>query len=190
MRDIVKLGLILFAFGVVSALLLGMTYQVTLDPITQSRLLEDQQNQQMVVPEADDFSPLEPALLEKIKADYPAILDIVTATKGGTPLGYVVKSATNGFGGQMEVMVGVDSQGTLSGIRLGNHAETPGLGDNAAKPEFYEQFPGKNILSGIGVNKGEPGDNEIQAITGATVTSRAVVDAVNAVKVVIEEVAQ
>lgn len=190
MKDIIRLGSILLGFGIVSALLLGLTYQVTLEPITQSRALADQQNQQMVAPEAEQFIAVDESILEKIQTKNPGIIDIVQAEKAGQVLGYVVKSNTNGFGGPMEVMVGIDESGTLTGIRLGNHAETPGLGDNANKPEFYDQFPGKDIVSGIGVNKGEPGNNEIQAITGATVTSRAVVDAVNAVKVVIEEVGQ
>lgn len=190
MKDIVKLGLILLGFGVMSALLLGLTYQVTLEPITQSRALEDQQNQQMVAPEAEEFVALDEAVLEKVRENNPGILAIAEAMKGSDKVGYVVKSQTNGFGGPMEVTVGVDPAGQITGIRLGNHTETPGLGDNATKPEFYDQFPGKDLMSGIGVNKGEPGANEIQAITGATVTSRAVADAVNAVKAVIEEVGQ
>lgn len=188
MKDIVKLGTILFVFGVISALLLGITYQVTLDPITASRAKEDQQNQAMVYPEADSFEAVDDAVLQVVKEKMPGILAIAKATDGSELLGYVVKSSSNGFGGAMEVMVGVDQAGQLTGIRLGNNSETPGLGDNAKKPDFYEQFPGKNILTGIGVNKGEPGANEIQAMTGATVTSRAVVEAVNAVKIVIEEV--
>lgn len=188
MKDIVKLGAILLAFGVISALLLGLTYQVTLDPITKSRALEDQQNQTMVYPAADTFEKLDQATIDAVKATSPGIIDIAEAKAGSETLGYVVKSGTNGFGGAMEVMVGVDKDGKVTGIRLGNNAETPGLGDNAKKPEFYEQFPGKDLLAGIGVNKAEPGANEIQAMTGATVTSRAVVDAVNAVKAVLEEV--
>lgn len=190
MKEIINLGLILLAFAIVSALLMGVAYQVTLDPITQSRELADRQNQQLVSPEADEFVAVDKAVLEKVRQEHPGILDIAEAKKGADAIGYVVKSSTNGFGGPMEVMVGVDEQGNVSGIRMGNHTETPGLGDNAGKPDFYEQFPGKNILTGIGVNKGEPGANEIQAITGATVTSRAVADAVNAVKFVLEEVGQ
>ncbi|HHT20418.1 MAG TPA: RnfABCDGE type electron transport complex subunit G [Tissierellia bacterium] len=190
MKDILRLGLILLGFGIMSALLLGLTYQVTLEPITQSRALADQQNQQLVSPEADAFVPVEESVLAGIRETNPGILEIAEAQTSGQTIGYVAKSAINGFGGQMEVMVGVDRSGKVTGIRLGNHAETPGLGDNASKPEFYEQFPGLDIISGIGVNKNEPGPNEIQAITGATVTSRAVTDAVNALKAVVEEVAR
>lgn len=188
MKDIVKLGTILFVFGVISALLLGITYQVTLDPITASRAKEDQQNQTMVYPEADSFVAVDEAVLQQVKDKAPGIIAVSEAKRGSDTLGYVVKSSTNGFGGVLEVIIGVDNAGQVTGIRLGTNSETPGLGDNAKKPEFYEQFPGKDILSGIGVNKAEPSANEIQAMTGATVTSRAVVEAVNAVKTVIEEV--
>lgn len=188
MKEIMKLGLILFSFSVIAAVLLGFTYQATLEPITQSRAAADLEARKQVFPQADEFIALDEAKLKAIQESTPGIIDIHEAKSGGNVVGYVVKSSANGFGGKLEVVVGTDPQGKLTGIRLGNHTETPGLGDNATKPDFYEQFVGKTITQPIGVNKGTPGENEIQAMTGATVTSRAVTDAINLVKAVIEGV--
>ena len=82
----------------------------------------------------------------------------------------------------MEVIIGIDNEGSIDGVRIGNHAETPGLGAKAADEEFVEQFGGKSIDKPIQVKKTENlDDNEIQALTGATITSEAVSDAVNLV---------
>lgn len=188
MKDIFKLGLILFSFSLISAILLAFTYQATLEPITQSRAAADLEARKQVFPEADEFTAIEEGKLSVIKQSQPAILEIHEAKSGGNVVGYVVKSSANGFGGKLEVVIGTDPEGKLKGIRLGNNSETPGLGDNAKKPEFYEQFVDKTIMNPIGVNKGTPGTNEIQAMTGATVTSKAVTQAINLVKAVIEGV--
>lgn len=188
MKEIFKLGLILFSFSLIAAILLAFTYQATLEPITRSRAAADLEARKQVFPEADEFTALEEGKLTAIKQAEPAILEVFEAKSGGQMIGYVVKTSANGFGGKLEVVVGTDPEGKLKGIRLGNNSETPGLGDNANKPAFYEQYVDKSIMDPIGVNKGTPGSNEIQAMTGATVTSKAVTDAINLVKAVIEGV--
>jgi electron transport complex protein RnfG len=77
-------------------------------------------------------------------------------------------------------MTGIDVEGKITGVRLGNHNETPGLGANATLPYFYEQYENKSIDKDIEVSKVEPTkDNQIQAISGATITSSAVTSGVN-----------
>lgn len=88
--------------------------------------------------------------------------------------GYVVQVAPSGFGGVLDVMVGVNTDGTCSGVSIISHSETSGLGANATKEDFRSQFEGK---SNVAVTK-DGGD--IAALTGATITSRAVCDGVNA----------
>ena len=83
------------------------------------------------------------------------------------------KNFPKGYGGEMEVMVGVDMEGKVTRINVGNNNETPGLGQNATKPEFQAQFTSKNWNEGVSVIKsGTPKDNEIVAIAGATITSK------------------
>ena len=103
---------------------------------------------------------------------------------GGDPLvskvyqagdaGYVVQVAPSGFGGVLDVMVGVNTDGTCSGVSIISHSETSGLGANATKEDFRSQFEGK---SNVAVTK-DGGD--IAPLPGATITSRAVCDGVNA----------
>ena len=72
------------------------------------------------------------------------------------------------------------NDGTVSGVSIGSHEETAGLGAKAAEPEFYEQFAGKPADGSLSVIKnGTAGESEILAISGATITSKGITDAVN-----------
>ena len=105
---------------------------------------------------------------------------IVAKDASGEVIGYVLKGHAAGYGGPVVVVVGVDKDLKLTGISFPETLpETAGLGQKATLPEFYEQFTGKGTK--IGVKKGGgAGENEIDAISGATITSTAVVNTVNA----------
>lgn len=96
---------------------------------------------------------------------------------GDTPVGYVFTTQSKGYGGAVEIMTGIDLEGRVAGIQTLMLNETAGLGMNAKNEAFRDQFKGKS--GKIGVAKSNPGDDEIQALTGATITSKAVTDAVN-----------
>ena len=98
--------------------------------------------------------------------------------KDGNVLGSVVVNVAKGYGGDISVMTGVDKDGKVTGVNILSHSETAGLGANAVKESFRDQFVG--LVKGITVSKDKPGENSIDALTGATVTSRAVTKAVNA----------
>ena len=114
-------------------------------------------------------------------------IDFAGADKSGTvtevyasDIGYAVKVAPSGFGGAITMMVGIDSNGKVLGISIISHAETPGLGAVAAQNTdkgvaFREQFAG--LVAGITIGDGE---NQIDALSGATISSQAIVDGVNA----------
>ena len=101
-----------------------------------------------------------------------------TVDKDGNVLGSVVVNVAKGYGGDISVMTGVDKDGKVTGVNILSHSETAGLGANAVKESFRDQFVG--LVKGITVSKDKPGENSIDALTGATVTSRAVTKAVNA----------
>ena len=105
-------------------------------------------------------------------------LTVYEAKKGGQTVGYCVVNTEKGYGGDVKVMTGVDLDGKVTAIDILEHSETPGLGANSTKDEFKNQFKGKQ--AGIEVVKNSPKDNDIQAISGATITSKAVTRAVNA----------
>jgi electron transport complex protein RnfG len=102
---------------------------------------------------------------------------VLSCHKGGALTGYVVFASPKGYSGSVDIMVGFDTAGTLMGVQILSHAETPGLGANATKPSFLDQFKSKN--GELTVTKAPPGENEIQAITSATITSTAMVRGVN-----------
>lgn len=108
---------------------------------------------------------------EKLEA---ADTELAYAVMRGTEtMGYIIRQTVQGYGGPIEVLVGVRPDCTLTGIHVGGPEfnETENLGARAKEPEFTDQFAGKTVPLTLG--------EEIDGISGATVTSRAVVDAVN-----------
>ena len=102
---------------------------------------------------------------------------IYEALKGGERVGLCVQNTSSGYGGDITLLTGVDKDYKVTGVALLSHAETAGLGANADKDEFKNQYIGKG--ENIGVVKNSPKENDIVAISGATITSKAVTNAVN-----------
>jgi electron transport complex protein RnfG len=104
--------------------------------------------------------------------------DYVIAKNGEEILGYIVTTVAQGYGGEIKVMAGVDPNGDIINVRiLAADDETPGLGAKVKNKDFYNQYIGKS--SGVGVVKNSPAENDIIAVTGATISSTAVNTAVN-----------
>ena len=93
----------------------------------------------------------------------------ITAVYKGDNGGFVITTEPGGFGGAVKTMVGIDADGTITGLRVTGHSETAGLGAKATDPSFYEQFTGKSGSVSVSKDGGE-----IVPITSATITSRAV----------------
>lgn len=179
MKSIVKLGLILLLICAIAAIALGLTYELTIDQIIFQRNAISEQARKEVLSNAEEFKPLDENIFNEISSADPTIQEIYLGYKGTEVVGYAIKSAGQGYGGNVEVITGIDVQGMITGVRIGNHLETPGLGANAQNPSFYEQYDGKSTETEIKVVKNNPQDNEIEALSGATITSDAVTDAVN-----------
>jgi electron transport complex protein RnfG len=174
-KKIMKLGIILFTVTAITGLILGVVHEITLAPIRQTQ--ERLKNEALAgaIPEADSFSPVDIAE----NAD-PIITEVNEAKNGGEPAGYCITVTPKGYGGPMEIVVGIPSAGGVRAIRILNHTETPGLGAKAPQPQFSGQFENKNA-GRLSVVKSPPAAAEdIQAISGATITSNAVADGVNA----------
>lgn len=179
MKEISKLGLILLVICAVAASLLSLTYDVTIDKILAQRELTNQLSRQEVLPEADSFEAVDASVLEAVRSESELVVEIYEGLSGGSLVGYTIKTMPSGFGGSVEVVTGIGSDGQITGMRVGNHQETPGLGANATLPEFYGQYAGKSAETELTVVKAEATGNEIQAISGATITSKAVTNGVN-----------
>lgn len=158
-----QLVITLFAISAICAVLLGLVNNITAGPIAAANEAATNAAMQAVLP-ADSYEQVE----------YTGGNALVTAVYKAGDAGYVVQVAPSGFGGNLDVMVGVGADGTCTGVSIISHAETSGLGANATKEDFRAQFVGK---ANVAVTK-DGGD--IAALTGATITSRAVCDGVNA----------
>jgi len=179
MKSIIKLGLILLLISTIAAIFLALTYNVTIDQIIFQRNAINENARKEVLADAEEFKPLNEDELNTIIITNPNIQEVYMGYKGDILVGYAIKSIGQGYGGPVEVITGIDFEGTIKGVRVGNHLETPGLGANAQNPSFYLQYNGKKTDAGINVVKNNPQENEIQALSGATITSRAVTNGVN-----------
>ncbi len=168
MKEIVKPAVVLLIITAVAAMLLGIVSETTQGAIAAQTAKTEAEAMAAVMPE--DGIEFE-TLFDKENGDEieGTIKKIAKATKGGETIGYVLTTAPSGFGGEVGTMVGVAVDGTVTGLRVLSHAETPGLGALATSPDFYEQFVGKS--GNIQVTKD---GGEIVPITSATITSRAV----------------
>ena len=166
----VVLSLVLLVISVIVALLLAFTNSITEAKIAENTVKEQNEAMQTVLPEATDFEHI----------DYSAgnIQAIYKATADDNTVGWCVSVTPNGYGGAIDLMVGIAPDLTLSGIKVVSNSETAGLGAKCTEEKFSGQFSGKVAPVSV-INNGEPQDNEIVAITGATVTSSAVVSGVN-----------
>lgn len=178
MPDIIKVGLKLFIITVIAALILGITDLATQGPIEQQRINAANLAKQTVLPQADDFNEVD-IVSEAAQNDKARILEISAGMKDNKLVGYTFKVMTNGYGGDIEITVGINMDGKVEGVQIGQHSETPGLGAKIIEKTFTDQYQGKVIENPISVTKNQPGDQEIQAISGATVSSHAVNDGVN-----------
>ncbi|RBP46723.1 RnfABCDGE type electron transport complex subunit G [Garciella nitratireducens] len=176
MRDIFKLGSILFIITAVAAVLLGFTNMATSKVIAEREKQERAEALQVVLKEASEFE-----IVEELPLDGTIISEINVGKTNGKIVGYTFNVLPTGYGGEINMLVGISSEGKLTGIEILAHNETPGLGAKAVEPEFKNQFLGKSVDSSLNLVKGSAAaENEIQAISGATITSTAVTDAVNA----------
>lgn len=179
MKKILRLGFILLVISFIAAGALAFTNDITAPAIAEQREAASALSRKEVAPTAETFEPIAAEELTAIQAENPDVVEAFTAMAGSEAVGYVVKSTPRGFGGPVEVVVGIGMDGNITGVRMGNHTETPGLGDSAKKPNFYEQFNGMKTDREIGVNKTTATEYEIQAISGATITSKCITQGVN-----------
>ena len=185
-----KDALVLCAITLVAGACLGGVYEITKAPIAAAELEAKSVAYRVVLPEAaefvaDDLTDVIAAANGEIAGMGFGNVTVGEAVTGvdasGAPVGYVVTSTSNdGYGGAITVSVGIQADGTVSGIEFLTLAETAGLGMNAQKPEWKAQYAGKNVDAFSVTKGGAAADNEINAIRGATITSNAVTGAVNA----------
>lgn len=178
-NSIIKPTLVLFIVCVIISGSLAYVNGMTTDIIQENTLAEQEEFRRQVLPEADSFRIIEQTgLPEAVKGVYEGF-----ATNASE--GYVVEVSTKGYGGAISMTIGVNTEGQISGVIVGSNNETPGLGSKATQADFTEKFDvvslGNIPESGLVVVKQSPkADHEIQAVSGATISSRAITKGVQA----------
>ena len=162
-KAVVKPAIVLLLISAIAAGILGVVSEVTAAPIAAQNEKSLNEGMQAVMPDASSF--------ELLDAD---LTGTITAVYKGDNGGFVITTEPGGFGGAVKTMVGIDADGTITGLRVTGHSETAGLGAKATENSFRDQFIG--ATGSVAVDKD---GGSIQALTGATITSRAIANAVN-----------
>lgn len=177
---------ILFAITLIAGLLLGLVYQITKDPIAVQKDKAKQEACQEVFADAASFAEKEVSVPDEMlwaEAGYAQeTIDEVMEAKdaSGTTLGYVITVTTKeGYGGNIRFTLGVREDGTLNGISFLEISETAGLGMRAEEV-LKPHFAGKQVEKFEYTKDGAASDEQIDAISGATITTNAVTNGVNA----------
>lgn len=160
----------LFVICLVATTLLAFANMVTAPLIEELAVQTEIDARKKVLSKAETFE-------EKKLGD---IEYVVGLDKDGKEIGMVFTKTAKSYGGEIIVMTGIDSEGKVAGVEILQINDTPGLGMNAEKPEFRNKFIGLNDIITVKKNSADAKNNEIDAISGATISSQAVTDAVNA----------
>ncbi len=188
MKSMMKDAAILFAITLIAGLILGGVYQITKDPIARQEALALENACREVFAQASSFESREDfdaaqaaAVLEEGGYHDQTVEGYqIAKAQDGSVLGYVLTVTTHeGYGGDIRFTMGINQDGSLNGISLLEISETPGLGMRAEEV-LVPQFAGRNAYPFTYVKTGASGEDEIDAISGATITTNAVTGGVNA----------
>ncbi|MFL0196515.1 RnfABCDGE type electron transport complex subunit G [Clostridium sp. WILCCON 0269] len=145
----------------IAGIIIAVVYYITAPVAAQKQVEIKNQTMKALVSNANNFKTVNG------KKDWYA------AQQGSKTIAYVVPAESKGYGGAITMLVAVTPDGKVIGFSIVSHNETPGLGANASKPSFSSQFKGK-VADDLTVVKDKSNKKNIQAMTGATITSRAV----------------
>lgn len=171
-NDIIKPVAVLLAICIIIPLALSLTNKITKDKIAE---LDEKNSRETMADliEADSFT-------EGEFKNGDTEFTYYSAVKNGETVGFIFKTAEKGYGGDVSVMTAVNTDGTVKSVAILDVSnETPGLGQNAAKESFYSQYTNKKSGISLVKNGADSDKNEVNAVTGATITSTAVNKAVN-----------
>lgn len=190
MKNYLKTGLVLLVISAVAAGLLAVVNSFTSEVIAQAEFEKSvQAYQEIYGDKADTFEPLDEAKKTALVEKYKDIQDVFVAKKGDEIVGYGINHTGNGYGGSMTNAIGLLNDGTIAGFRNIQNAETPGIGTQITEAPYFEQFVGKSFKNGeVKGNKDPQAEDEIPMISGATISSTAVLKGINSILPAYEEI--
>jgi electron transport complex protein RnfG len=185
MKDMIKVTLSLVVIFIAAGLIMGLTYMKTSPVRYIAEQNEKKEALQKLAPEADESS-----FSKEKRKDWDLHgkkHEYYEARKGDTVVAYIAETAGKGYSSHIQMLVSVDNSLSIKDLNILHHGETPGLGDQVEDRKlFLDQFKGKSLQQLVLI-KGETKEN-IQAITGATKSSRAVTNGVkDAVQMLVDK---
>ena len=179
-KEIIKVGAILFVITALAAAVLGFVNSKTAPLIAENNVIKEQTALKNVMPDAVSFEEVEitPALTALADETSGEISKAFIALDSNSEkIGACVITVTTGYDVGIQTATGIDNDLVITGVDIISMNETPGLGANASKPEFREQYVGK--ADNLSVVKSSPNEYTVQAIAGVTKTSNGVTNGVN-----------
>jgi electron transport complex protein RnfG len=172
MKDMMKITLSLVLIFIAAGLIIGMTYKYTSPVRFVAEKKEKEEALKAMAPEATD--PIKAAGTWTV---HGKSFEYYTATSGAKPVAYIASTAGKGYSSYIQMLVSLGTDMKVKDVKILHHGETPGLGDQVEDRKlFLDQFKGKGVAQLVLI-KGETKEN-IQAISGATISSRAVTNGV------------
>jgi len=165
--EILRLAGVLLVITAIVAAALGFVNDITKDRIDAIQAERIVQAMQEIVSDADEFVPI------TLQTSDEAVRAAYEARKNGQPVGLCVQVAPSGFGGEITSIVGIDTEGKILGVKITSISETPGLGSKANDAAWLAQYAGMTGPLSV-VKNAATDDNQIVALSAATITSSAV----------------
>lgn len=177
---IVRYALVLLVVGIIAGGVLAYSNSITAPIIAEQQKAGSLGAFAEVFPEADDFLPIDEALLSEITSSNNYVQEVYEVKSGDETIGYGFKTKSGGYGGDIITVSGFTMDGTVAGIRVIENSETPGLGTKIVDdPAYQESYVGKSTAEELVVVASPAADNEVLLLSGATVSSNAVATGVN-----------
>jgi len=161
-KEFIKLSVVLCLITLVAAFVLAGVNAITAPAIARAEKEATETAMKNLLPDAEEF--------EASENDE----NLSIARKDGQIIGFCAKVSANGYGGAVVMMIGVDKEMNVQGIEILSQSETAGLGAKITEDKFRSQFAGKSLAGLKLVKKPTASPQEFEAVTGATISSRAV----------------
>ncbi len=179
MKAALKLIITLFLVCGIAAGSLAFVNAATKERIAEFAAIEREEARKKVFPDADAFTEsrsYDDWAAQKLDEKAGDVFEWA-AVKAGNPIGYVFQTSVQGYGGIVKIIFGVDLEGRVTGLRILSHTETAGLGAKITSDAFLKQYAGKTVEQLV-LKKDDPSKGALDAISAATISSRAVAKAV------------
>ncbi|HEX9113279.1 MAG TPA: RnfABCDGE type electron transport complex subunit G [Nitrospirota bacterium] len=181
MKEMLKITLSLVAIFIAAGLIMGITYKYTSPVKFYAEKKEKEEALKKMAPDATE--PIQPSGKWTVHSKN---LEYYIAKSGGKPVAYIATTSGKGYSSFIQMLVSLDTDMRIRDVNILSFNETPGLGDQILEKSFIGQFKGKTLPQ-IVLIKGETKDN-IQAISGATISSRGVTNGVkDAVQMLVDK---